>query len=80
MWQIVRKYFRRLSFGAAILVIVMAIGVGAFRLVVTQIPSYRGEIQAWASDALGLTINFSRVDARWAWLGPELTFYGASVR
>jgi uncharacterized protein (TIGR02099 family) len=79
MWQLVRKYLRRLSFGAAILLIVMAIGVGAFRLVVTQIPSYRGEIQAWARDALGLTINFSRVDARWAWLGPELTFYGASV-
>ena len=79
MWQLVRKYLRRLSFGAAILLIVMAIGVGAFRLVVTQIPSYRGEIQAWARDALGLTINFRRVDARWAWLGPELTCYGASV-
>ena len=79
MWKFFRKLVRRLYIGVASLVIVLAIGVGAFRLVVTQLPSYQGEIQAWARDALGLTMDFSRLDARWALRGPELTFYDASV-
>jgi len=79
MWQFFRKLAKHLSIGVALLVIVLAIGVGAFRLVVTQLPSYRGEIQAWAREALGLTMDFNRVDARWALLGPELTFYDANV-
>ena len=79
MWQLFRKLVKYLSIGVALVVIVLAIGVGAFRLVVTQLPGYRGEIQAWAREALGLTMDFSRVDARWALLGPELTFYDASV-
>jgi uncharacterized protein YhdP len=79
MWKLFRKVAKHFYIGGALLVIVLAIGVGAFRLVVTQLPSYRGEIQAWARDALGLTMDFSRVDARWALLGPELTFYDASV-
>ena len=79
MWQLFRKLAKHLSIGVALVVIVLAIGVGAFRLVVTQLPGYRGEIQAWAREALGLTMDFSRVDARWALLGPELTFYDASV-
>lgn len=79
MWKFFRKLLRYLYIGAALLVIMLAIGVGAFRLVVTQLPSYRGEIQAWAREELGLTMDFSRLDARWALLGPEITFYDVSV-
>ena len=61
--QLIRRLVRQLYIFAALVVIVLAIGVGAFRLVVTQLPSYRGEIQAWAEDALGLSIDFSRVSA-----------------
>ncbi|HEY5623380.1 MAG TPA: YhdP family protein [Gammaproteobacteria bacterium] len=79
MWQLARKLAKSLYIGAGIVAIVLAIGIGAFRLVVTQLPSYRGEIETWARDALGLAISFERVDARWALQGPELTFHEASV-
>ncbi len=79
MWKFFRNLAKRLYIGVALLVIVLAVGVGAFRLAVTQLPSYRGEIQTWARDTLGLSMNFTRLDARWALLGPELTFYDASV-
>lgn len=79
MWQLFRRIARQLYFAAGVIAIVLAIGIGAFRLVATQLPSYRGDIQAWARDALGLEMNFESVDARWALLGPELTFYDVSV-
>ena len=79
MWKFFRNLAKYLYVAVALLVIVLAIGVGTFRLVVTQLPSYRGEIQAWAREALGLTMDFSRLDVRWALLGPELTFYDARV-
>ena len=79
MWKFFRNLAKYLYVAVALLVIVLAIGVGTFRLVVTQLPSYRGEIQAWAREALGLTMDFSRLDVRWALLGPELTFYDATV-
>ena len=79
MWKFFRKLVRRLYIGVALLVIMLAVAVGTFRLIVTQLPSYRGEIQAWAREELGLTMDFSRLDARWALLGPEITFYDASV-
>jgi uncharacterized protein YhdP len=79
MRQLARKLARTLYIGAGLVVIALAIGIGAFRLVVTQLPSYRGEIETWARDALGLAINFESVDARWALRGPELTFHEASV-
>ena len=52
MWKFFRNLAKYLYVAVALLVIVLAIGVGAFRLVVTQLPSYRGEIQAWAREAL----------------------------
>ena len=79
MWKFIRNLAKRLYIGVALLVIVLAIGVGAFRLAVTQLPSYQGDIKAWVRDALGVTVDFGRLDARWALLGPELTFYDASV-
>jgi uncharacterized protein (TIGR02099 family) len=79
MWQLFKKIAKYLYIAAGVIAIVLAIGIGSFRLVATQLPSYRGEIQAWARDALGLEMNFESVDARWALHGPELTFYDVSV-
>lgn len=58
----------------AALIIVLAIAVGAFRLLLPQLPAYQGQIQAWAEGALGMPVQFSRMDARWGLQGPELTF------
>ena len=79
MWQPLRRLFKRLFTALGAVLIVLAISVGAFRLLVTQLPSYQGEIQAWASQALGLSVDFTGLDARLGLLGPELTFHDASV-
>jgi uncharacterized protein (TIGR02099 family) len=79
MPEMLRKVLKRVMAGAAVLVIVAAIGVGAFRLVVAQLPAYQSQVQAWARDELGLNFAFARLDARWGLRGPELTFYDASV-
>jgi uncharacterized protein (TIGR02099 family) len=79
MPNFLRKLIKSLGVGAAVLVIVAAMGIGAFRLVVAELPSYQGQVQAWAQDLLGLSVSFSRLDARWGLRGPELSFYDASV-
>jgi len=61
------------------MLILLAIGVGAFRLLVTQLPSYQGEVQSWAREALGLSVTFAHVDARWSLRGPEITLHDAIV-
>ena len=81
--MLIPSFFRRIAkqlyIVVALITIVFVIGMVAFRLAVTQLQSYRGEIQTWAQDALGLTIDFNRVDARWALSGPELTLYDVEV-
>jgi uncharacterized protein YhdP len=77
--RLLRKLGRALLLAFAALVIVLAIGVGGFRLLVTQLPGYQDELQAWVSDALGLTLRFDAVDARWGLAGPQLTLHGVSL-
>src|SRR5215831_563587 len=60
-------------------VVVALVGTFALRLLLAQIPSYRQDLQAWVNSELGLTLNFGELDARWGWLGPELTFRDVSV-
>ena len=79
MWRPLRRLLKRLFTVLGVVVILLAIGMGAFRLLVTQLPSYQGDIQAWARDELGLSVTFASIDARWGLLGPELTFSDASV-
>jgi uncharacterized protein (TIGR02099 family) len=53
--------------------------IGGFRLLVTQLPSYQDDLQAWVNRELGLSLTFARLDVRMSWRGPELTFHDASV-
>ena len=76
---LLRKIAKRLLAAGAILTILVALGIGAFRLLVTQLPGYQNELQAWVNDSLGLTLEFERLDARWGLRGPELTFHEARV-
>jgi len=75
----IRKLIKALGVGVAGLVIVAALGVGAFRIVVAALPSYQEPLRGLAEEALGLQVQFSRLDARWGLRGPELLFYDASV-
>lgn len=79
MLKLVKMIVRQLATVAAVGVILLAIAVGAFRLLLPQLPAYEREIKGWAQDALGLTVEFSRLDARWGLQGPELTFFDAQV-
>jgi uncharacterized protein YhdP len=37
---------------------VVALAIGGFRLLVTQLPSYQTDLQAWVNDALGVQLSF----------------------
>jgi len=78
-----REFFRKLTkiFGytAATIVILLAIAVGLFRLFLPRLPEYQDQIKVWASDAIGMEVEFSGMNARWAFSGPELEFYDAEL-
>ena len=59
--------------------ILLAMSAGVLRLVVVQLPSYQGEIWEWVQTELGVSLNFSQMDARWSLLGPEFSFRDATV-
>lgn len=56
----------------AVFIIIIALLVSVFRVVVPQVPAYRGEIVAWASDLLGAPVSIAELDLQWRWLRPEL--------
>src|SRR5215831_630249 len=60
-------------------VVLALVGTFALRLLLAQIPSYREDLQSWVNRELGLTLNFGELNARWGWLGPELTFRDVSL-
>jgi uncharacterized protein (TIGR02099 family) len=78
-----QKFFHRLikflAYSAAGFVILLAVAVGLFRLFLPRLPEYQDELKAWASDAIGLQVEFSGMDARWGLSGPELNFYDAEL-
>ena len=79
MLKALRKLTKRAAAVVATLIIILAIAVGAFRLLLPQLPAYQGQIQAWAEEALGMPVQFARMDARWGLQGPELTFFDALI-
>jgi uncharacterized protein (TIGR02099 family) len=78
-----RPWLRKLVKGTVVAVGIVALLVGGaivgFRVLVTRLPSYQDDVRAWVSDQIGMRLNFARLDARWGWRGPELTFREASV-
>ena len=68
-----------LAYSAAGIVILLAVAVGLFRLFLPTLPEYQEQIKVWASDAIGMQVEFSGMDARWGLRGPELEFYDAEL-
>ncbi len=56
----------------AVLVILVALLISVFRMVVPQVPQYRGEIVSWASGVLGAPVSIASLDLQWRGLRPEL--------
>ena len=78
-----KRFFQTLlkivAYAAAALLILMAVGVGLFRLFLPRLPEYQDAIKERASDAIGMEVEFSGMNARWGLSGPELEFYEAEL-
>ncbi|HSG59711.1 MAG TPA: YhdP family protein [Woeseiaceae bacterium] len=79
MKNLLRRLVKFVAYAAGGLVILLAIAVGLFRLFLPKLPEYQENIKAWASDAIGMTVEFSGMDARWGLSGPEVEFYDAEL-
>ena len=74
-----QRLLKFLAYTAAAVVILLAIGVGLFRLFLPRLPEYQEEIKLWASTAIGMRVEFSSMDARWGLQGPELAFHDTEL-
>ena len=79
MRNLLRRLVKFVAYAAGGLVILLAIAVGLFRLFLPKLPDYQEDIKGWASDAIGMTVEFSGMDARWGLSGPEVEFYDAEL-
>ena len=79
MRGLLKNLMRGLGVALAMGLILLAMSAGVLRLVVVQLPSYQGEIWEWVQTELGVSLNFSQMDARWSLLGPEFSFRDATV-
>ena len=79
MKDLLRKLIKYLAYIGAALVIVLALAVGIFRLMLPRLPEYQEELKAWASSAIGMQVEFSGMNARWRFSGPEMNFFNAEL-
>ena len=79
MKRFLRTLLKIGAYTAAAIVILLAVAVGLFRLFLPRLPEYQEEIKTWASDAIGMQVEFSGMDARWGLSGPELEFYDTEL-
>ena len=75
MKRLAKKFF--ILAGAVSIVILMSLVL--HRLIITNLPDYQAEIEAWARQELGLTVQFTGLNARFGILGPELILQDARV-
>jgi len=79
MKELIKRIMKFVAYTAAAVVILLAVGVGLFRLFLPRLPEYQDEIKLWASNAIGMQVEFSGMDARWGLSGPELEFFDAEL-
>jgi len=79
MKRFLNKLLRIFGYSAATLIVLLAVLVGLFRLFLPRLPEYQEEIKVWASNAIGMQVEFSGMNARWGFSGPELEFYDAEL-
>jgi uncharacterized protein (TIGR02099 family) len=79
----VARWVKRLGRWVAALVgiaaLLLALGIGAFRLAIDLLPGYQQRIVERVRESTGLTLEFDSVYARIGRYGPELVFRGARV-
>ena len=75
MKRLAKKFF--ILAGAVSTVILLSFVL--HRLIITNLPDYQAEIEVWARQELGLTVQFTGLNARFGILGPELILQDARV-
>lgn len=75
-----RRILRWISGVVATLVILLALALGALRVLLTHVTDYREQIQAWVNDTTRLDVRFRALDARWRIYGPEIYITAVEVR
>ncbi|MDH3645620.1 MAG: YhdP family protein [Gammaproteobacteria bacterium] len=74
-----RTLWKWLAASFSVIVILLAIGIGLFRLLLPLVPQYHERIEAFASEAAGTPVRIEGIDARWGFAGPELRFRNAQL-
>jgi uncharacterized protein (TIGR02099 family) len=75
-----RKILKVTAYSLGGLVLFLGILLIAFRIALARAPNYRAQVEAWVSERTNLSIEFSELDARMRYYGPELVFDSAVVR
>jgi uncharacterized protein YhdP len=61
-----KSFFLKITaYTASALLILMAVGVGLFRLFLPRLPEYQEAIKEQASEAIGMEVEFLSMNARW---------------
>lgn len=76
-WQ--RRLWKWSAGTFAALVILLATVAGLFRLLTPVVPSYRLQIEQWASTQLHHPVEIHSMGADWSWIGPEVTLQDARI-
>jgi uncharacterized protein (TIGR02099 family) len=79
MKDFIKRLTKFLAYFAAAIVILLAVAVGLFRLLLPRLPEYQEEIKDWAKTAIGMEVEFTGMNARWRFSGPEVNFYNAKL-
>jgi uncharacterized protein (TIGR02099 family) len=74
-----QRLYRWLAALAGLVALLLAVGIGAFRLAIELLPGYQQRIVDEVRAATGLTLQFDSVYARIGRYGPEVVFRGARV-
>jgi uncharacterized protein YhdP len=71
---------RRISLTVTISMVTITIVTFAFSMMMTRVPEYRLQMQAWISERAKLDVQFAELSARWYRFGPQLEFTDAVIR
>src|SRR5687767_6868946 len=77
--QWMQRLWRWLAALVGLAALLLALGIGAFRLAIDLLPGYQQRIVDRVHEATGLTLQFDSVYARIGRFGPEVVFRGARV-
>jgi uncharacterized protein (TIGR02099 family) len=74
-----RRWLRILGFVVASLLIALALLVLLLRIVLAGMPDRADRVKAWVERQTQLRLEFSSLDARLRWFGPELVLYDLRI-